>query len=598
MSDTPNNLTPDEASTLPVENNEAKDDSTFESTIFTKHVYETKKPTNNGNKKRLIICIVAGVLCASIISSIFLVNRFLPNDNDQSSSTMSVLDEEIYTVLKKGDIIKPSKTMIDGKEYDIDTNIKAVHVVNGREECTLLNTFIKAKQDKVSDKTSSSESSTASASSSDTPSYEYDTFWYVKDIDKGKIVSSSILETIEECLSINAFREMKNDFDSVEEYHEYYGMDQKLTAGMVVEFYDSTEKLQISVGASLASGEAYYFMTSLSDTVYVINSDYAQRYFFTVKEFADPEIVRPIVKTDDNSSYFNKNEELARFDKIKVTGDVFGGKVYEFKMNTGGSADYMPYKMTAPYNRPADNSFIAEILGFATDGLSATELYSYSATDKELEEYGFNNPKGIIELTVGGYSYKLKIGGSMNDGSESMTAMVDDKTQVFGISQDDLSFLINASNDVTKMFSQKFVMEDIYTIKSLEIGVSDGKYRFDLKHTPRDEEKKVFDTEVKLGNTVMETQSFKYLYQRVLMLSLLDFVLEAEDTEPLLTITFNYIEDSAPRVVTFTESKDDPYHYIVWVDGTPLGEVLKSSVTDIIDCLDTYLKGGTITDTF
>jgi hypothetical protein len=82
------------------------------------------------------------------------------------------------------------------------------------------------------------------------------------------------------------------------------------------------------------------------------------------------------------------------------------------------------------------------------------------------------------------------------------------------------------------------------------------------------------------------------------MLSLLEFVTEAEKPEPVLKVTFNYIGDTKPRVVEFTESPDDIYHYVAWVDGTPLGEVLKSSVDDIINCLDTYLNGGTVSDTW
>ena len=66
----------------------------------------------------------------------------------------------------------------------------------------------------------------------------------------------------------------------------------------------------------------------------------------------------------------------------------------------------------------------------------------------------------------------------------------------------------------------------------------------------------------------------------------------------MLTVKFDYIADGAPKVVEFTESPDDIYHYVAWVDGTPLGEVLRSSVTDIADCLDKYLSGEEVPDTW
>ena len=95
----------------------------------------------------------------------------------------------------------------------------------------------------------------------------------------------------------------------------------------------------------------------------------------------------------------------------------------------------------------------------------------------------------------------------------------------------------------------------------------------------------------------MNTQSLKLIYQRVLMLSLTEYVLEEARTEPVFAVKFNFIEGGS-KLVEFTESPDDIYHYTAWVDGTPLGEVIKSSVTDIIDCLDTYLSGGTVPDTW
>ncbi len=581
--------------------NESENTAPQESTIFVKHVYNTKKPAQNGSKKRIIICITAGVLCAAITVGAIFGSKYWKSDD--VTSTPSTVEEETITVLKKGDIIKDSTVTLDGEEVTVDTNIESVYFVNGYDEFKFLNQFVKAETEEgdttsATSSTSSASSSTSTTSSSTKTEYLYDTEWYIEGIDRKKTDSEAILDKIEECLTINAFREIKNTFDTVDEYHEHYGMKDKLTAGCVITFNDGTDSLTVSVGDALATYDSYYLMTSLSDTVYAVKSDYAEYFFCSSKEFANPNVISPIVKTDDNSAYFNTSNQLARFDKIKIYGDVFGDEIYEFTMNKGVSADYMPYRMTAPYERPASDEFLSNVLGFAQDGLQATVLYSYAATENDLKECGLDNPKGFIELTVGDYSYKLTIGGSRNDGTESLTAMVNGSDMVFGIDQDDLAFLINASNDITTMFNQFFIMEDIYTIKSVEFGVDSGDYKFDLKHTQRSEDEEVYDTEVKLSNTVMNTQSFKLIYQRVLMLTLLEFVIEAEEAEPILTVTINFIGDSEPRVVEFTESPDDMYHYIAWVDGTPLGEVLKSSLDDILECIDIYLDGGEVPDTW
>ncbi len=561
-----------------------------QSTIFVKHIYDTKKPIKDGSKKRILICVIAGVLCAAIIGSIFLINKLIPDDEQGSGLTSSMTTDNGFVIFKKSDVVKDFTTVIDGQSVEVDTNIKSVRFVNGNGEFTCLPYFVKAEK-----KDDTSSSSTTSSSAEKT--YLYDTKWYIDGIDKSKTESSAIATRIKNCLTIRGVKKMENTFSSVEEYHKYYGMKEKLLAGCEIQFNDGTPDLNIYVGSALATGDAYYFRTSLSDDVYVIEANYADYFNCSTKEFADGTIVEPIVKTDDNKAYFNDSDQLARFDTIKLSGEVFKDKSYEFKLATGASADYMPYLMTVPYKRPASDEFISKILLFAEEGLEASALYSYSATDKEIKECGFDNPKCVIEFTLKDYSFKLSIGGALNDGTDSMTALVEGKDMVYGIAYEDISFLVNASNDITQMFNDSFILEDIYTIKSFEMNAGDGNHKFDLTHTPRDGDEKVKDTVVKKGNTVMDTKSFKLLYQRVLMLSLMEYVTEAEHSEPVLAVRFNFAEGGS-KLVEFTESPDDIYHYIAWADGTPLGEVLKASVTDIIDCLDKYLSGEQVPDTW
>lgn len=598
--DPKDNLNPaaEEAAEVETEAQEAteaevnKTEPEVQSTIFTKHVYETKKPAKSGWTRRIVVCVVALVLCLAIIGSVILADKLLPGASS-SSANNSGLEEETYTVLSFEDIVKDSKVKIDGVEAEVDTNIDSVYFVNGYDQFTVKNYFVKAEK-----KETTSSSASSSTTSSNAKTYDYETRWYVDGIDKELTLSDSIADTIEDCLNVKGFREMKNNFNSVEEYHEHFGMSDKLTAGVVVTFNDGTEKLVISVGDALATGDSYYFMTSLSDTIYAVKTDYTEAYFTSTKSFADSTVIEKIVKTDKNSKYYNSTGQLARFDKIRLSGEVFGGKTYEFGLATGVSADYMPYKMTAPYKRPANDAFISNILKIASDGLEATVLYSYNTTDKDNKECGFDKPKCVIELTIDDYSFKLTIGGNREDGTDSMTAKVEGKPQAYGIDPDDIAFLIAASNDITKMFNQNFILEDIYTIKSFKMEVPDGSYKFDLKHVLREGEDDVYDTEVKLGNTVMKTQSFKLIYQRVLMLSLLEYVTEAEKGKTVLKCTFNYIEGGEPKVVEFTESPSDRYHYVAWVDGTPLGEVLKTSLDDITTNLEVYLNGGDVPDTW
>ncbi len=572
-----------------------------QSTIFVKHVYDTKKPAEKGSVKRILICVIAAVLCGAIIGSIFLVKKLIPVEN--SSSSVSVTDEEEFDILKFKNIVKPSEVTIKGEKVEVETNIESVSYVNVLDEFVCLPVYVKNEEEETSSDNSSTTSSSTSSgttSSNSKKTYLYDTQWRVDGLDSKLTMSDSIGLKIQDSLEVKGFRKMENTFSSVEEYHEYYGITKSLNAGCVIKFNDGTETLTIKVGSSVAGGDAYYFVTSLSDTIYVVKAEYAEVFICTTKAFAEPTIIEAVSKTDENKSYFNETtNKLARFDSIKIYGDVFKGKTYSFKLATGASADYMPYMMTAPYRRPADNTFITKMINLANDGLEAMAMYSYTSTDKEKETYNLKNPKGVIEFKAGKYTYKLTIGGVVGKDSDTqcMTVMVDGKDQIFGVAVDSFDFLIEASNDITKMFNSGFILEDLYSIKSVEMADKTGKYKFDLKHTLREGETKVYDTVVKKGSTEMNTQSFKLIYQRVLMLSLTEYVLEEEYTKPVFSVKFNFIKGGS-KLIEFTESPDDIYHYTAWLDGTPLGEVIKSSVTDIEKCLDIYLSGGEVPDTW
>ncbi len=598
MSDNPNKdkFESEEQKTAPTVE-ESTPDTKPQSTIFQKHVYETKKPVKNGNIKRLIICAVALVICGAIVGSIFLTKSLLPDDT--ASATSSVPEESTIPVIKLKDIVKDSTVKVDGKDATVDTNIESVYFINNFDEFTVKNYFTEVeKKEKATTSSTSSTASTASTSSTAKTEYTHDTNWYVDGLDRDLTVSSAIYDAVKKCLTINAVREMPNSFSSVEEYHKYYGMKDKLTAGVVVRFNDGTDMLTISLGQAVGTGDVFYVLTTLSDTVYAITTEYADYFFCSTKEFADPTVITPIEYSEDKKFYFNENKELARFDSIKITGEVFGNKTYTFGLATGASADYMPYKMTAPYTRPASSEFIGKILKIVNDGLEASVLYSYSVTEEDRKECGLDKPKCTVEVKIDDYKVKLIIGGFRDDGTESLSAMVEGKKQVFGIDKEDLAFLINASNDITKLFNPGFILEEIYTVESFEMKVGSDKYKFNLKHTPRESDDKVMDTEVKLGSSTMNATYFKRIYGRVLMLSLLEFVTEAERAEPVLSVTFNFKDNGGSKKVDFTESPDDIYHYVAWVDGTPLGEVLKSSVTDILDCLEIYLDGGEVPDTW
>ncbi len=542
------------------------------STIFVKHEYNTKKPVKNGWKKRIGYCVIAVVLCGAIIAVSFFVEKLIPKKEEEPSEPLSSIEVATIEVLKYDDYVKETTVKSGNDELLTSINLSGAGIFNYYEEYSIMPYTEKVK---VDDK--------------ETECIK----WFIQGLKPEVTLTDDLYSHLETCMTISATEALENTYASVEEYHMAYGIDyEKPTRAFYVTFTDDTQPIEVLVGRQTASRDANYLTVRGigDDTVYIVPATQIMNYDYLPSDFADLKMLDPIKRTDDNSKYFTSNE-LSRFDYIKISGTAVGGREIEFGMSSGVSADYMPYEMLAPYKRPADESFLENIIKFASEGLSADGLYSFKATDENKKACGFDDPGCVIEAKIGDYKFKLIVGGLMSEDSTGLSVMLDGKQQIFSIDAETFDFV---TPDVTKMFNSDFIIENIYTIKGVTLAKEGNKYSYELIHTLREGTTNAYDTVVKHEGKNVHTDSFKALYQRVLLLSLLSFTTEAEKGDVAFAVTFEYIEKYPDKVVEFTVIEDDPYHYIAWVDGVPLGEVLKSSVTDITKNLDNFVAGGTV----
>ena len=558
---------------------EVKKFETEGSTIFAKHEYDTKKPAKKGGIKRILTCVIAVVLCLVIGGSIFLVNKLLPDEE----GGMNSIENRSITILQKSKLLKDSFVKVGKENALVDSNIASVTIKNtyDKDGYTIIPQYEKPEK---SDSSSSSTSSTAR-------DYDYTTNYKLEGIDASLVLPKVVKNHVFDVLNLVAMQEMSNTFSSVEEYHKYYGID-KPTRVCSIKFNDGTDEIKISVGKQVSTGSADYVHVSGSDTVYIVSSDYISNYDRIPTYFADPKVIPIIEQTEDNASYFTTNGDLLRYDYIKVSGSIVGQEI-TFSMNKGASAAHIPYLMTKPYNRPASSAFIGKILDFARDGVKAENVYTYNSEGFE-EFCGIADPKYVVELKAGEYHFKLIIGGIFEEGSDNIAAMVEGSPMIYSLMPSHVAFL---TGDLNAMFSPDFILDNISEIKTITYKDSTGTHAFNLTHTKREDSENAYDSKVSYKGAETEIKSFKNLYQRVLMLSLMSFVTEAEQKSPVLTIELKYLNGDK-KEFSFTKIDDDQFHYIAWCDGQPYGEVLSSSVNDVISSLATYLAGGEVKDIY
>lgn len=553
---------------------------TFEtegSTIFVKHEYKTKKPVKRGWVKRLGYCALAIFVCLAIAAASMLVVKFVEKPSNETVSVEAPSATAATDVLtNENNLLKNELETVteDGEQISLlkSTNIEGAGIFNYYEEYSIM-----PYTEKIT------------VNGEETECIK----WYIQGLKPEVTLSDKLYEHIVKCMTVKASAVMENTYDSVEEYHLAFGIDyEKPTRAFYITFTDGNEPIEILVGRQTPDRDANYLTVRGigDDTVYIVSASYIMNYDYLPTDFADLEMLEPLKHTTDNDSYYTK-DVLSRFDYIKLSGGAVGDREIEFGMSSGASADYIPYEMITPYKRPADDQFLKNIINIAANGLTADELFSFKATDENKEKCGFDDPSCVMEVKIGDYRFKLIIGGLMEKDSTRLSAMIEGKDQIFGVSAEGFDFI---TPEITQMFDSDFIIENIYSVKGVTMKFKGVGHKYELIHTPRDGASNVFDTTVNYNGTKVHTDSFKALYQRVLLLSLMKFVTEVEKGEVVFSVTFEYIEDYPNKVVEFTAIKDDPYHYIAWVDGVPLGEVLKTSVDDVTDNLKNYVNGGTI----
>ncbi len=539
------------------------------STIFKKHEYNTKKPAKSGWTKRFVIAGVSLLLCVCIGLGAYIINKEI-EVKDNTSSILSVTEQENIPVVVFNDSSTDGNTglTVCGKNLTKNTNVTGAGVYNYYEEYAIMPYTVKTEKGTV-------------------------TKWYVPGIDKDQVLSDELYDHVLNCMNIYATAKMENKYTSVEEYHKTYGVDdENCTRAFVATIGEGDSKvdLEIIVGKQVATRDGNYLRVVGDDTVYIVPSTYIANYDYLPSHFADLDMLSAIKETTKNSKYFTNNK-LSRFDYIKISGKMLKGKTYEFGLSADASADFMPYVMTSPYLRPANEAYLENVLNLASSGIKANGLFSFSATAENMKTCGLDDPNCVIEAKIGEYYFKLTVGGILSEGSTELTAMINGKKQIFSLDVETFDFI---SSDISQMFNQNFIMEDIVELKSVTFKNASGQHKYNLTSTLREGTTGTYDIKVEYKGKTVSESSFKALYQRVLLLSLLSFVTEEEKITPELTITFEYVGNYKNKVVEFTQSPRDSYHYVAWVNGVPFGEVLKTSVADITDNLERFVQGGVV----
>jgi len=536
-----------------------------ESTIFTTdRNYNSKTVVIDSGKKRITRVIVSVVVVLALVGSIFAITRFIPKDASETSS---------------GDTSSSSVFSIPVIAADAES-VESVSVKNSVDSFDLYSRNVETVASSSTSETSS-EVTTSKA-------------WFVTGLDENVVNSSLISSYVNKCISLTAFKLMEDK--SLD-----YGLDTPTTVITVKCKSDYEYSYTISIGDKTPDSSGNYVRIEVTSdatddisskinttvpgdgNIYIVTSSNLSSYEVGTISFANTKMVAAIEQTDANASYFT-DSKLSSFDYITLSGTQDESEI-RIEPNPD-TESVIPFKVTKPVVRYADDQKLADYLTLFSSGLSASSVVSYSQTAEELAQYGFNNPMAVITMKVGEKTEKLIV-GSEKDGYYYVT--VAGKSPIYMVATTSMAYVSLSSSEY---YSSFLFLDNIVTVSSMQF-TSDGQdITFDLVSTKDEDDNDVLT--VSYDGTTVSTDSMRDLYQYVLGLEPQEYLNEGVEGTNVLTITIKYSNGNSNKVIKFTTAEDSSRQLMATVDGIAQGLVSNSSVTDVIGYVKEVALGNEI----
>ncbi|MBP3692382.1 MAG: DUF4340 domain-containing protein [Clostridia bacterium] len=503
-----------------------------ESTLFadpTLFYTDEKEPARKNLPLKIIIALAA---VAVVIGAAFAIKALLPEKEPADTSSKTSISIDI-TKYASDDV---EKMTVEGKDYT-----------------TVLYSMLD---------TSSAESTTVK--------------WGIEGIDTSLTDSFSISQTVNSAVTLSALREM-------EKLEADYGFDEPNAKITVQSRNQKFETYTITVGKVAADRSGYYLKTSLADKVYLVKKETVEAFCKDIYAFANTTVISALTDGDAPAEYFNEGT-LIKVDNIYIKDSYYGEYDLWFELNPDqNTAPFMTYVMTKPYRRLADNEMVKNLITPLSNGVYAERVYSYDATQEELEKYGLVNPQILITLKVGNVTHTLKAALN-NDGYYA--TMLDDNKTIYQVGKSTIEVVTgHAINYVSKAI----FTEMLKNFTDIDVTVDNKTYDFNI-NVVESEEEDVYN--VTAGTLPLEAENFQNYYAQLLGMTVTEVSVKTPDNiTPSMTVRLTR-KNGSRATIEFAQTADRRYH--VSVDGEPGGYISTTTYEKLVNYTASVYEGKEI----
>jgi hypothetical protein len=516
---------------LPENENIVSSEETF-STIFSDPTEHKKVAAPK--KNRLKIGISLFLALAILIGGTFAVVKLIPEKVEQEASS-----EIEQIVVTEYDSAKVEKFTVKNKNGKFNFNSKIEKI----------------------------------AATEDTEATE-EAVWYMKGYDKTHTDSTVILEKLEKLVDITAVRELSDK--SLKDC----GLDKpNIEAVITVEGKDIT----VSIGDNSPDNVGTYLKVSTSDKIYIVGEEVASALTFTDLDLASTEAEAPLVLPKKYKDYYSEGT-LVYFDSITLSGKNLPEKLVFIQNDNEDLAGYIPYYLTKPVKRVAENAtglFSAFSTGFYISG-----AYAYDVSNETLKSLGLNDPDCVLSIKFDDYTYTYKF-KQQSDGNYAYIG--NNSTFVRKVTLEDCAFLEFTTTD---FYNKGVFLTPITGVKNLTF-IKDGKtYSFDITENPNEDSEDQFI--IKCDGKTYNSSDFQSFYQHLCMLELSDFDTVKTTEKAEFSMIYTYIDKKATATkIDFVKVSASKYQCLI--DGVPMGKINATRYNKTLKLLDRLLEGKSIT---
>lgn len=355
--------------------------------------------------------------------------------------------------------------------------------------------------------------------------------------------------TIQQATSVTALEIIEENCTNLAKF----GLDAP-TLVFEVKFKDG-KTYTIKKGMTSSDKSISYFTEGDTKTVYSIKSNYFENLELDRYAYIQTLLV-PGFESD-------QAEDIPQIDKITITRPDLAKPIIVEKFDpTAGkefSAPQANLRLVSPKTALLSYEDIQNVL-YGYFGIEAQSIVAVKPTAKQLEEYGFNKPTSVFEMSYDSNSHiKVTTGNAITTdvldsegeatGQKKITsyyAMRDDSEQVFVIGAADVRWLDTVPE---KLVSDVQILPHILEIDSIDVTL-EGKVN-NLEFIKGEDKKDAKLLTAKLNGKDVDIGESKMYMQVLLLTSIGNFGDVNQTGTPVATIKYNYVDGKSELVEVY-----------------------------------------------